>query len=77
MECMIDNITHNSYKAYLLLENPAQKKQELMQRDRQIRQKHPDVYRISMASKTVKLLRATHFVAYGLLCRLVLKQFSH
>lgn len=77
MECMIDNITHNSYKAYLLLENPAPKKQELMQRDRQIRQKHPDVYRISMASKTVKLLRATHFVAYGLLCRLVLKQFSH
>ena len=75
LEICIRNITHHTYRAYMLLKNPKLKKQELKNLDQKIRTEYPYSYLIGNKSKLVSTVRHFRFIGYQLLCYAVYRQF--
>ena len=71
----VKNISYNTYRTYLLLENPLSYRKELMAFDREIKTSYPKSYSLSGESKLIKLLRTFRFRPYSLICKTVMDKF--
>lgn len=69
-------ITDDAYTAYMTLENNKVGKNELIIFDKYIKKEFPEIYRITMSIKKVRLLRMTHFLAFNYLRKRYLKLFK-
>lgn len=68
-------ITDDAYAAYMTVLDNKKGKNELMEFDRKINKKFPDIYNMTFSVKKIKLLRKTHFLAFGYLKKKYLKSF--
>lgn len=72
----INSLTRNAYSAYMILEHPVKHKKEIVSFDRFIKKKYPEIYKITMQSRRVAILRYTHFFGYGFFCKHAVKEFT-
>lgn len=72
----INSLTRNAYSAYMVLECPEEHKKELVSFDRFIKTKYPEIYKITMRSRRVAILRYTHFLGYRLFCKHAINEFT-
>ena len=72
----INSLTRNAYSAYMILERPESHKKELMSFDRFIKTKYPEIYKITMRSRRVAILRYTHFFGYKYFCKHAINEFT-
>ena len=64
------------YRAFLLLEHPAQQIGELRAFDREMKEQHPEVYALGNRSKLVSTLRRLHFRCLPLLSALAIRRYT-
>ena len=70
------NITYHAYRSFMLLDQPGAHKRELIDLDKELRQKYNHEYLMGNASRLVKLSRCIRFTPYYLLCKLARKIFD-
>lgn len=77
---ILDHIVHhysyNTYKAYMLIENPIAEKETLKSFDAEMKQKYPNAYAIGYRSGLVSVLRKLGFNGYGLISRVTFARFQ-
>lgn len=64
---------YNTFKAFMILENPLKEKKTLREFDKRIKKKYSEAYKISGGSNLVKLLRVVDFNMYYSISRIVMK----
>ena len=69
-------ITDDTYTAFMSLEDAKKGKKELYEFDDSIRRNFPEIYRITMSVKKIKLLRKTRFFSFFYLRKLYLNTFK-
>lgn len=74
LDFCVKNITYQTYRAYYLINNPT-KKAELVSFDKMIKNKYPEIYKVSNESKFVYTLRLLHFEPYRMVARVVKKKY--
>ena len=65
---------YNTFKAFMILEEPAKERDVLKQFDRDIKKKYPKAYIASGGSNLVKLLRRLRFNFYVTISKMVMKK---
>lgn len=75
IERIVSLIAYNTYRAYMLLENPVSKRRELMNFDKSVERSTPEAYAISGKSSMIRFLRKFGFRPYRLLCAYTMKRF--
>ena len=68
-------IAYNTYRAYMLLEDPVSRRSELMDFDTSVKRITPEAYAISDGSSMIHFLRKFAFRPYRLLCLYTMKRF--
>lgn len=66
-------ITDDAYLAYMTLPDVKQGKKELIEFDKSIKKNFPDIYKLTMSIKKIKLLRKTNFLTFNYLRKRYLK----
>lgn len=76
LEYIVRTITYNTYKSYMLLENPMEYKDELMEFDKEIKCEYPVSYAIGNSSKSINILRKSRFLLYNPICKYEKNKFN-
>lgn len=69
-------LTDGTYSAYMTLENSKKGKKELIKFDKKIKKEFPEIYRLTMSVKKIKLFRASKYSAFAYLRKKYLKSFE-
>jgi len=73
---LISTMTREVYVSMMIQQNPGRFRGKLREFDCELKEKHPYAYKVSGDSKLVSAVRASGPLAYGVLCRKILREES-